>query len=335
MAKVLISGYYGYKNFGDELILSVLVNHLKSLNSDITVLSGDVEYTEQNNGVRAVKRFDIAKVINEIKNCDVLISGGGSLLQDVTSIKSLIYYAFILSLGILFNKKVIIFAQGIGPLNSKLSKTIVKNILKCCSYVSVRDEKSQNLLSDWKIKADLVCDPVYSLKLSKFENQADKNKVGIQLRDFPSMNYNLLQKLACLICEKFPDKKIEILSLQKSQDYEVCVKFKNILLNINPSIQAEIVEENIIKTISGLEYFIGMRFHSLLIALMSGVRACAINYDIKVETLSKEAQIPLISMSAKENFEEIYNLLQNLNAEKLLQYTNSKRFDWSEFDKLL
>ena len=131
MVKVAISGYYGFKNFGDEAILDVLVKHLKSLEcNDITVFSSDIDYTAEKYNVNAVKRFNIKNVLKAIKSCDVLISGGGSLLQDVTSLKSLIYYASIIALGLLFNKKVIIFAQGIGPLKSCTAKIIVKNLLK-------------------------------------------------------------------------------------------------------------------------------------------------------------------------------------------------------------
>lgn len=161
MTKAVISGYYGYENFGDELILDVLLEHLKSLNLDITVLSGNIDYTMSRNCVKAVNRFDIKRVISEIKSSDVLISGGGSLLQDVTSFKSLIYYLFIISLGILFNKKVIIFAQGIGPIKNKFGKIMTKLLLKQCYYVSVRDENSYNLLKSWDIASDILPDPVF------------------------------------------------------------------------------------------------------------------------------------------------------------------------------
>ena len=332
MPKVIISGYYGFKNFGDELILKILTEHLKSVNADITVLSSDIEYTRNACQVNAIARFDIKNIINEIKHSDVVISGGGSLLQDATSLKSLIYYAFIIALGILFNKKTIIFAQGIGPLNSKSAQTIVKNLLKYCSYISVRDEKSHELLKNLEINSDLVCDPVYSLNiLPKFE----KGIVGIQLRDFKTVNYNLLQKLAMLITTKFSDKKIEIYSLQKSIDYEICKKFENILKNLSPDTQTEIIEENVLTRISQLEYMIGMRFHAILAAIKSGVKTCAVNYDIKVEKLAQEAQIPVISIDAHENMEKIYNNLQNIDVEKLLQFANSKRFDWTAFDKNL
>lgn len=332
MVKAAISGYYGFKNFGDEAILAVLVNHLKKLeNVDITVFSSDTDFTSKTYSVNSVKRFDLKNVIKTVKEADILVSGGGSLLQDVTSFKSLVYYSLIIALGLLFNKKVIIFAQGIGPLNSKPAQFIVKNLLKHCSLVTVRDENSLNLLKKWKINANLVCDPIYSLDIA---SQTASETVGIQLREFKTMNYNLLHKLALLIITKFSDKKIEIFSLQEAQDLELCKRFEQILHTFNPDIKTEIVCDDIINKISKLEYLIAMRFHAVLTALKSGVKTCAVNYDIKVEKLANEAGIPLISMDAHENLEEIYEKMQNLSKDDLLRFAKSKNFDWSEFDKL-
>lgn len=330
MVKVCISGYYGFKNFGDEAILKVLTEHLKD--ADVTVFSSDPQFTSVTYGVKSVKGFDLKKVVDTIKDTDILISGGGSLLQDVTSLKSLVYYSLIIALGLLFNKKVIIFAQGIGPINNKFAQIVVKNLLKLCSLVTVRDENSLKLLENWGVNAILVCDPIYSLEVPC---QEKANVVGIQLRDFKTMNYNLLQKLAMLISTKFSDKKVEIFSLQETQDLELCKKFEKILNSINPEIKTEIVTDNIIERISSIEYLIAMRFHAILVALKSGVKTCAINYDIKVEKLAQAANLPLISMDAQENLEVIYNKLQNLNKDELLRFANSKSFDWNEFDELL
>lgn len=333
MTKFVLSGYYGYKNFGDEAILSVIVSRLNSINAEITVLSGDVEYTQSTQkNVNAVERFSVNQVIREIKLADVLISGGGSLLQDVTSLKSIIYYLFIIALGILFNKKVVIFAQGIGPINNLFARIMTKLLLKQCYYISVRDENSFNLLKNWDIPSEIVSDPVYSLRIDNIEKNGN---VGIQLRNFKTMNKSLLQKLALFVNSKFKDRKIEIFSLQNEFDYDVCKAFEQILLAVNHGIKTEIVSENIIDRIKNLDYFIGMRFHSLLIALKSGAKTCAINYDIKVEQLAKEADIPIISMNAEENFEEIYEKLQNLSPQNILQAVNSKTFDWSKFDRIL
>lgn len=333
MVKVAISGYYGFKNFGDEAILGVLVNHLKQLKDvDITVFSSDVDYTSKTYSVNSVKRFDLKNVIKTIRNSDVLISGGGSLLQDVTSLKSVVYYSLIIALGLLFNKKVIIFAQGVGPLNKKVSQLIVSNLLKNCSLVTVRDEKSLALLRNWGINADLVCDPIYSLDVVQEFNE---KALGVQLREFKTMNYNLLHKLALFIAEKFSDKKIEIFSLQESQDLELCKNFENILKTLNPEIKTEIVTDSIVNRISKLSYLIAMRFHAILVALKCGIKTCAINYDVKVEKLANEANIPLISMDAHENFETIYKKLENLNKDDLLKFSNSKVFNWTKFDELV
>lgn len=332
MTKVLISGYYGFKNFGDEAILSVLVNHLKSKSCKITVLSSDTEYTETIYNIKAVNSFNLKEVINAIKDTDIFISGGGSLLQDVTSLKSLIYYSSLITLAKLFRKKVIIFAQGIGPIKNKLAQIVVKNLLKTCDYLSVRDENSLKLLNSWNINAELTCDPIYSIKVNQ---QKPQNNIGIQLRDFKTMNYNLLQKLALLVVSKFSDKKVCIFSFQNSEDLEICKKFENLIKSFNSEIKTEIITENIINKISELEYLIAMRFHALLVGIKCGVKCCAINYDIKVEKLAKEAFLPIISMDAHENFEKIYQQLQNIERESLETFCQNKKFNWENFDKII
>ena len=77
-----------------------------------------------------------------------------------------------------------------------------------------------------------------------------------------------------------------------------------------------------------------MRFHAVLTALKAGVKTCAVNYDVKVEKLANEAGIPLISMDAHENLEEVFTKMQNLSKEYLLRFADAKLFDWSEFDNL-
>lgn len=77
-----------------------------------------------------------------------------------------------------------------------------------------------------------------------------------------------------------------------------------------------------------------MRFHALLVALKCGVKTCAINYDIKVEKLAHEASIPLISMNAQENLEEVYSKMTNLSKHDLLRFAQTKTFSWENFDKL-
>lgn len=330
--KVVISGYYGFGNFGDEAILAVLVQHLKQLNCEINVISSNPQKTSSEHLVNSVRTFDLKNIIRIIKNSDILISGGGSLLQDVTSIKSILYYLFIILIAQLNNKKVIIFSQGIGPIKNKFAQLVTKNLLKKCSYISVRDNNSKTLLENWGIESELLCDPIFSLKVDSLNKTGI---VGVQLRDFVTMNDSFLNKLAQKITEEFPDKRIKILSLQESIDKEICQKFCSILKKLNPNIKVEVIDNDIINNILELEYLIAMRFHSILIAIIAGLKCLAINYDIKVEKLATDAQIPILSLISPDNLNKAFQDMKEIETDKLKSFASKKEFHWENIDNIL
>ncbi len=309
MAKVVISGYYGFKNFGDELILSVLSDKLKTVGADVTVFSIDPQFTTQQYGVEAVKTFQPFEVFKTLWHSDVLISGGGSLFQDATSLKSVIYYAFVLGLAQILGKKTIIFAQGVGPLNHPLSKFLVKNLFRRCDYVSVRDEKSQKLLQNWGISAKLVPDPAYSLNIPQYEK---KPFTGVQLRKFDGVNEDFITNLAGAI-----QGESKIFSLQKSLDFEIC---KNFALRTN----GQLIEENITEELGQLETLVAMRFHALIIALKAGVKCVAINYDPKVQTLAEKYSLPIINLN--DSKEKILSAIKSAKTAQI----NESDFPWDE-----
>lgn len=333
---VLISGYYGFDNFGDEAILGVLTKKLKELNVDIRVLSNKPGRTATLYDVKATLFFCLIQVIIRISKCDILISGGGSLLQDVTSLKSLLYYLWVINMALLFKKKVIIFAQGIGPINNKFGALLTKKTLQRCTLVTVRDRKSRLLLHKWGVQADLVCDPLFDTKV---EPAQPNNKVGVQLRSFKTLKENLLLKLAQQINKDFSDKEIEIYSFQDSLDLAVCERFNDILKSINPQIKTKLIynqtSNGVLDKISKLDYMIAMRFHANLIALKYGIKTLAICYDIKVEKLAEDAEIPYVSMTGEEDYESLFEILKNLDNNKLIKFANSNHFDWSKIEQLV
>lgn len=336
LKKVVISGYYGFDNFGDETILSVLVEKLRSLGVLIRVLSHNPKKTQQLYRVETTFSFCMCRVFLRILQADILISGGGSLLQDATSMVSLLYYLFIINIALFFRKKVIIFAQGLGPISNKFGAFLTKKTLQKCTLVTVRDRKSRMILNKWGIEADLVCDPLFDLPV---KNHAPANKVGVQLRKFKTLNKALLEKLAQQINKEFSDKKIEIYSFQDDLDLEVCKNFEQILKAINPKIKTTLVfnqtSQEILDKFSELDYLIAMRFHANLIALKYGIKTLAVSYDIKVEKLASEAEIPYVSMNATEDYDYLFKELRNLSSEKLIEYSNSKHFDWSKFEDVI
>jgi len=336
---VLISGYYGFDNFGDEAILGVLVEKLKELKKNVTVLSKNPKKTSSIYKVESVFSFDLIKAFFEIDKCDILISGGGSLLQDVTSLKSLLYYLFVINTALFLNKKVIIFSQGIGPIKSWLGRFLTKLALRRCALVTVRDEKSLFLLRGWsKINVHLVCDPMFDFNIGQ-NIYPLSNKVGVQLRGFKTLTDNLLIKLATYINKNFPEKEIEIYSFQDGVDLPVCQRFETILRSINPIIQTKIISnqtpKEILDKISKLDYMIAMRFHANLIALKYGIKTLAICYDEKVEKLATEAKIPFVSMLADEDYDYFFNQLKNLDKRELIEFANSKHFDWKKIEEII
>ena len=85
MYNILISGYYGFDNIGDESILRTLVSSLREHIPDcsLTVLSHNPTSTREKYGVEAVDRMSPVAILHAVKKCDMLISGGGSLFRDL------------------------------------------------------------------------------------------------------------------------------------------------------------------------------------------------------------------------------------------------------------
>lgn len=294
MTKYVISGYIGFDNFGDEAIAGVLTGILKKSGAEkITVISSNPSKTSKLYDVESVKMLDFIKPILE---CDCLISGGGSLLQDITSLKSLLYYLAVIMTAIVSGKKVKIFAQGFTPFRTKIGKFLTKFVLKHCNEITVRDFKSQKILEEMGISSTLVCDPVFGIEIP----QLKKNGVGIQLRNFSGMNEEFVDKLILEAKKRFPDKEIKLISLQDSLDLPVLQGKGNVISGLNV--------KSAIEEIAGLEYLIGMRFHACLIGAKAGVKVLGLNYDVKVETLAGQTGFPLINL----NPDEIENGLNEL-----------------------
>lgn len=336
--KVLISGYYGFNNFGDDAVLSTLVQSLKNADiNDITVFSKNPEETSKTFNVKSSYTFDFLGLIRNISKCDFLISGGGSLLQDTTSLKSLIYYLFVIFTALFFKKKVIIFAQGIGPINNKFFAFVTKLILKNCDYVSVRDEQSLKLLREWGISAYLIADPVWNIDLRTFFSH---HAVGIQLREWKDLDKNTIKKLAQILVENYSDKLICIYIFQDSQDAEVCALLEEEICKANLYIQVKLIFYRNIYDIAGslshIDELISMRFHASLIGLKYGSKVLPIVYDPKVEKLADEFEIKdrLYLNNTDDWAEKIKNLRYGsyyVNSDKI----KNKNFDFAQFERFL
>lgn len=355
--KVVVSGYYGFNNLGDELILHVLIQQLKQRELDITVLSNDPEHTERQYGVRAIHRMSPVQIIDTLANANLLISGGGGLFQDVTGPLNTVYYGGLIYLAKFFEVPVCFWGQGLGPLNKPLSRFITQQALHCASMITVRDEPSAQLVTELIQKRPrLAVDPVWLLDLPSRKANSNQDPdtpwlIGISLRSWPDLTPDRLQSFA-----KFLGRLAEqstrpvqflLLPFQGAEDHKILTDLSRLLLLLNAGSWRMVAEEQVLETIPECHLLFGMRFHSLVLGILSDVAVYGLIYDPKVRHLvntlglqgtdismldSLDAtqvqeyfnQYPAVDLdhlrkSAYQNFEALDELLAQQNFSELVQ----------------
>ena len=292
--RVLLSGYYGKGNGGDEALLATL---LQMLPLDVTpvVLSGNPEETHRHYGVECYNRMDFFSVFKALRSCDAFVWGGGSLIQDATSIISPFYYGGLMALAQVMGLKTVAWGQGIGPLLRSQTRFLAQRNFAGCTQVSVRDVASSRLLSDWSIPHILAPDPVWALESKPVPELVDlaKPRIAVTLRNHPQLTEhrltNLIQALVNL--QKETQAFILLLPFQKSEDLGIAEKIHTQLQDVSRVICSE--DPQILKGVfRGVEMSIGMRLHSLIMAASEGSRCFALSYDPKVNHLMEDLKIP-------------------------------------------
>nr|WP_205091525.1 polysaccharide pyruvyl transferase CsaB [Thalassobacillus pellis] len=323
---IVLSGYYGFDNVGDEAILFSIVQALKGINPDIklTVLSNNPETTKATYGTDAVNRWKIKDVISAIKSSDGLISGGGSLLQDETGMKSIPYYAGIMKIGQWLNKPVFVYAQGMGPIKQGLSKWMVKKTLNKVDLITVRDEDSKALLEKIGVtkSSQVVPDPVMSIDAQSFTNEwLKKNDVpssyiAVSIRDWSTtVDYkvrianaldHLVQQGNTIVFVPMHGKLDEI----ASYDIVGMMREASYVAPGDASIQEKI------SLIGQSRLLIGMRLHSLIFSAINHTPFVAISYDPKIDSFSSICEQPVAGHVGEENWDSqaIITQVENIMA---------------------
>lgn len=302
MYKILISGYYGFNNIGDESILRAVIDSLRERINDIeiTVLSQNPEYTAQKYGVKSVNRKSMHDIVKAVKNCDLLISGGGSLLQDVTSRKSIIYYLMIMWLARLFGKRFFIYSQGIGPIITKLNRKLTAATLKKASGIVVRDEASKELLIEVGIKSEdiyVTADPVLRVKkadLSIGRNILEKEgfsfddsriRVGWAIRE-KKITSNFVEEICISIKRLIKEYHAQIILIpfHYSEDMAVIEEIQSRLESDICCIKHKYLTNEMLSIIGNMDVLVGVRLHALIHAAIMDVPMIAISYDPKINS---------------------------------------------------
>lgn len=312
---IMISGYYGYKNSGDDSLLYAIINNLTEIkpNVDITVLSIKPSETVKLYGVKSIHRFNVFKILRAMRRTKLLISGGGSLVQDVTSTQSLIYYLSVIKSAKKCGMKVMVYASGIGPIRSGRNRRLSGKVLNAVDLITLREPDSFNelkLLGVEKPPVYITTDPAFSLGMA--DNKiVDKilQKEGIE----PNREYFIVSVRPWKRADSDFYEKISRLCDYISKKYGMTALFVPMQQSVDIAANQQIAcgMETEYKTLSGLysvnellgiiartKLVIGMRLHVLIYAATACVPVFGLSYDPKVDSM-----LSYLCQNYKENVE--------------------------------
>ena len=333
--KVVISGYYGFDNCGDEVVLLAIIHCLKKINPEvrIAVLSGNPQKTRETYAVEAANRWNPFMIIYELLTCRLLISGGGSLLQDVTSTKSLRYYLAVINMARILGKRTMIYSQGIGPLSNKKNRARVSKALNRCHTISVRDRHSAGLLRKLGLTRDIqvTCDPVMALSVEDVdikEINSDLREIGIAGNEAEMRKPLLLAVIRAWGDNSHIGLVSEFLDKRVKSGWDVLLvpaHYPDDTAAMN-EISRNMAEKPYLlgRCLTACEFLalnvradmvFSMRLHGLICALAVGTPMLGLSYDPKVDAFMEQAGLEEYCLPFDEfNCEEAEQLFAELNS---------------------
>lgn len=299
MYDVIISGYYGFDNSGDDAILQAIIDDLRRIKEDIkiVVLSRNPDSTRTTYGVDSIDRFNIFEVIRVMKKSKLFLNGGGNLIQDVTSTRSLSYYLGSIYLAKTLGLKIMLYANGIGPVSRKANRYLTSKIINMVDIITLREEASMQeleALGIGKPKVIVTADPALGLIpaaapeidliLAKEGIPMDSPLVCFSIRRWSGYDSysQVIAQAADYIFEKYNAEPVFMpmhfpTDLTVAEDLASKMKHKPHILK---------GKYNIAETlglVNRFDFVLGMRLHALIYAVSLSVPVIGLIYDPKVQ----------------------------------------------------
>jgi polysaccharide pyruvyl transferase CsaB len=337
--RVMIAGYYGANNTGDEAILTGMIHALQQQGiTEITVLSRNPEQTKKMHGVESLyigRRFDgLGPIYKQLKKTDLFILGGGGLLQDYTR-RVVPYWLSRVLLALASRTPIMYYAQGLGPLNTTLGIQLVRLISNRVNWITVRDEASMQLfqrIGVQKPPIEVTADPALGIKVTSDGKELlrqegipldnHKIKVGISLRPWKDKQAYLpvlirsLQRLqeahnVQFVFFPFQYGEDEKISREVMQAVEAVQAKEDTQTNQVESylVQGKYTPEQIAAMLKEMDGVIAMRLHAIILSAISSIPSFGLVYDPKVLRFMDRASLGTHQMEIEqmeENEEDFY-----------------------------
>lgn len=232
-----------------------------------------------------------------MRHTKLLISGGGSLIQNVTSNKSLAYYLFIINLAVKLKKKVMLYANGIGPVNDEINAEHIGRILNRVDLITLREPSSLAELKRFNVTKpaiEITADPAFNLfRADKAEVEEVLSRCGlpgnaeycvVSIRPWKTMPQDFARQLSEVVEYIKESYGIEtvFVNMQQERDAKVTDEVLRIVKTKAYVIKGELSSAQMLGVISGAEFVIGMRLHTLIYAAKCEIPVIGIVYDPKI-----------------------------------------------------
>jgi polysaccharide pyruvyl transferase CsaB len=300
--RALICGYYGEHNLGDDALLEVLLSQLPGGWVPL-VTAHDQALVRDRFGVETTDRRSLRGVLAALGRCEALVLGGGSLLQDATSFRSLLYYAALMLAAWLRGRPVILWGQGLGPLRHRRSRALVRALLPLASAISWRDGTSAAQAQAWGIGAPFGSDPVWALPSRTWNGRGGPIVLCFrpvhQLRGALWRPYlEAVERLAVAA-----DREVLWLPFHQDQDRglladlarqgligaELAARSRELVVRTPEEAMAQFQQAGLV---------LAMRLHGLILAALAGSPCAALSYDPKVAAAAAAIGCPCQELEA-------------------------------------
>ncbi len=322
IAKIMISGYYGFNNTGDEAILKSMVRAFKEKIAQvkITVLSHSPLQTAQTYQVKSINRLNLINIICCLRDTNLFISGGGGLLQDSTGKGwSILYYLGLILVAKIVKIPVMIYAQGIGPVNNLVNKKLMKWILNKVELITVRDNSSKELLENLGVVKPSIyvnSDPVFLLKrrsinyiidsypyIQELINSTNRPLVGVSVREYRSNGPDLKRIFAQAADYLIENYKVKIIFLpfKFDEDVHISEEILSLMKNQADVLKIKLEPEELLSLLSRLSLMVGVRLHSIIFSSMANIPFIAFDYDPKVKYFVEDLGLSELLLEINED----------------------------------
>lgn len=284
--RIAVCGYYGYGNVGDEAMLSSLVNSLSENNEigKISVMSATPEDTALKYNVDSVNRFDYGAVKRLLSASDIMIFGGGNILQDKTSTHSLLYYTYVMKLAKSHACAVALTANGIGPIVKKKNIAKVSNALGFSDYISLRDAASVKFVRELLPEKEVfeTSDLAFSAPCdtSSFVNDIKNRYFVVCPKKIKGFSPDILVDFCNNVYEKYGFVAV-FYPMHESEDEKMCERLS---LRVKNSLFVGNKDTDIKGLLGKSEFSVCMRLHGVIFSLMEKCPMIGVSDDGKMSS---------------------------------------------------